>query len=726
MTEFNKLIAANGDDGYSNGSTFYAGLNTCVIGKASLTTDSFLRFTNVTIPKGAIINSAVVRLRADFSDSATVFRTNIYIEDSDNPNAPTSESDLNGREVGSAVAWDGEGSWIDGNDYDSPDFSGILQTHFARSGWASGQALIVLILDDGSDDGARRIFKARELTTVNCAQLRVDYDSPPPEITEIETIIVQELTAIKLDFSGELNAGENVAVVENSTVKLDTKQIAAGADDGQARNNGDNFTNTAQWGYLGNVNAVLYHEFLRFASVGIPKGSIISSAVLRFKSTSNYTADTVRVAIHIEDADDPAAPTNGTDLIGRSLQTKVNWDFSTNWVAGSLYNSVDFSAALQTHLGRAGWNSGQAITFHLLDDGSTYGAYRRFYSYDTDPAYAVELLVTYSEGPEPNETDTIAVSESTAIELEFLGELQSNDNIAIVENSTIGLDKLTSQFDNVGVSELIGVDLFSFWHEPQGGDDLAIVEYFNVDFYSYFYEPQAIENPIISESVTVALDALGAGVVENIAVIEYIGYPAYGETAEDIGIADAISAFNWSAWFAANKNKAIPKYYFTLTGEADATTDAVIPISSFQARKRTGNPTYLAVVIPGFDYAQQITDRSSGEMVIEIGYEIDGTIEFSEEILRATLEEIRTDQGANNRSISLTGHKTETFSTQIATLENSIYRSIQGGNLVHRFAEIDPFLNPGDTCRTGADEFTVDYIIYMVNAFQTVMEVREG
>ena len=193
-----------------------------------------------------------------------------------------------------------------------------------------------------------------------------------------------------------------------------------------------------------------------------------------------------------------------------------------------------------------------------------------------------------------------------------------------------------------------------------------------------------------------------------------------------MAIADAMEVFNWSTWFNLNKNKAIQRFYLTITGAADSTTDIEVPISSFQARKRTENPTYVSVVVPDFEYMAEITRRANGELVITIGYEIDGSLQFTEEILRVALEDIRTDEGANRRAISLSGTKTETYTTQIATLEKSVYRSIQKGNLVHRFAHVDPFLNPGDTCRIDDDEFTVDYIIYQVNAYGTIMEVREG
>jgi len=136
------------------------------------------------------------------------------------------------------------------------------------------------------------------------------------------------------------------------------------------------------------------------------------------------------------------------------------------------------------------------------------------------------------------------------------------------------------------------------------------------------------------------------------------------------------------------------------------------------------------VVIPDFaGQAQAVSDRSNGEMVIEMAYTIDGQESIREEILRADLEDIRTDEGPVNRSIILTGHKTQTFGSKIVELENPTYKNVSGGRILYRFARLDLYLNPGDTCRVEDDEFVIDYITYMVSVgsdhvFKT-MELRE-
>lgn len=220
----------------------------------------------------------------------------------------------------------------------------------------------------------------------------------------------------------------------------------------------------------------------------------------------------------------------------------------------------------------------------------------------------------------------------------------------------------------------------------------------------------------------------GVVVSENFEISdEFISSAAYPrETSENFEISDVIDALNWSRWLLLNQDRAITRYYFTLTGVADGTTDIEIPISSFQARKRSGTSTYLSVVIPNYvDYAGPVAARSNGQMVLEMAYLLDGVEDIRQEICRVDLENISEYQGANRRSIGLTGHLTVSYVSKQVTLENANYQSTVNGRRLFRFGTIDPFVNPGDTCNVGSDSFTVDFITFIVSAIAKTMEVHE-
>jgi hypothetical protein len=171
-------------------------------------------------------------------------------------------------------------------------------------------------------------------------------------------------------------------------------------------------------------------------------------------------------------------------------------------------------------------------------------------------------------------------------------------------------------------------------------------------------------------------------------------------------------------------------YYFTLTGADDGETDAVIPISSFQARYRDGESTYLSVVIPDYDTYEAIVDaRSSGDMVLTMAYSHAGTVYHQEEIMRVDLDTngIRKDQGGKSQSITLVGHRTMSFSAQTLTLHDVTYRRTgTSGEISYRCANPDIFLRPGDTALYGSDSFTVGSITYSVSSGYTSMDVTEA
>lgn len=159
------------------------------------------------------------------------------------------------------------------------------------------------------------------------------------------------------------------------------------------------------------------------------------------------------------------------------------------------------------------------------------------------------------------------------------------------------------------------------------------------------------------------------------------------------------------------------QYYFTLTGAPDGTSDALIPISSFQCRLRSGDPTYLSVTIPYTDdYAEAINNRPNGEMKIDMALLIAGVEYVRSEIVRTNLENVRIDEGPQSSSITLTGHKTVTRAALTVTLQKPVYRAVTDGAIRLRFAEPHMVLKPGDTVICGNDTFTADEISIFIGA----------
>ena len=102
--------------------------------------NTFLRFTNVTIPAGSTISAA--KLKVDFlSGTERTFQINGY--DLDNVSQPSAASDGNHSNYTTANS-----SWTipaSAAVHDSPEIKTIVQEIVDRSGWASGNAMMFSI-----------------------------------------------------------------------------------------------------------------------------------------------------------------------------------------------------------------------------------------------------------------------------------------------------------------------------------------------------------------------------------------------------------------------------------------------------------------------------------------------------------------------------------------------------------------------------------------------------
>lgn len=181
MTELNIKIAAEADDGFSDsGGSFFATAGYVIWGKGDTNNyDGFMRFLNVTIPPGSTIISAILRGIAAHSIGVTVVRSNIACEDADDPAAPTTRADMEGRARTSAfTVWDNITAWTLNTTYDTPTFAAAVQEVIDRAGWASGNALQVFIDDDGSNTNARRTYWDYGGDVAKVVELRITYTAP--------------------------------------------------------------------------------------------------------------------------------------------------------------------------------------------------------------------------------------------------------------------------------------------------------------------------------------------------------------------------------------------------------------------------------------------------------------------------------------------------------------------------------------------------------------------
>lgn len=207
--------AVSGDDGHWLGTgQFYGGNIQMYLGRSTTSYYGFVRCPNVTIPQGVTITSAYIRFIAQASDSSTVVNVNIYFNNIDDAIAPTSAAEGNALACTTAVAWDNIGSWSDGNQYNSPSLVSILQSVVNRTGWSSGNAIQVIIKDNGSSPS----YSMRTAATIENV-----------EGAEKAELHVEWVPAIEFTFTNPIPA--HLSTVYGTTELLSLTTTVSGEED---------------------------------------------------------------------------------------------------------------------------------------------------------------------------------------------------------------------------------------------------------------------------------------------------------------------------------------------------------------------------------------------------------------------------------------------------------------------------------------------------------------
>jgi PKD repeat protein len=128
-----------------------------------------LRFTNITIPRGARINYAYLELCAAWDDESQV-RSKLHGQNTDDALSFSTLQDFDSRPWTSAcVYWDDIPAWKTGTRYTSPDISMILQEIVDRSNWQSGNSVVVIWED----------FESRSISYIENSRRAWSFDGNP-------------------------------------------------------------------------------------------------------------------------------------------------------------------------------------------------------------------------------------------------------------------------------------------------------------------------------------------------------------------------------------------------------------------------------------------------------------------------------------------------------------------------------------------------------------------
>lgn len=183
MPIFNESIPSSDDNGWylQGGGADVWTAGTVVFGNDSggigANVAAGFRWTNVTVPASATINSAILRVQARNAVVGTI--TNIHGKVRGHKgDAPayaegTFEPNLNFTPTTAGTDWDPT-AWVIDDFYDI-DVTAVLQ-EIVNATWASGNDLALVIFDDGSVDG--NSVRMWQFTDGDGADISIDYSSP--------------------------------------------------------------------------------------------------------------------------------------------------------------------------------------------------------------------------------------------------------------------------------------------------------------------------------------------------------------------------------------------------------------------------------------------------------------------------------------------------------------------------------------------------------------------
>jgi hypothetical protein len=116
-----------------------------------------VRFRNVTIPVGATIINAYIEFESDGNYVADNCNVLIVGDDADNAGVFVDWANYAGRTRTTAhVHWAAIPHWVAGTHYQTVDIATVVQEIVSRAGWASGNAMAILLEDDASTANAVR------------------------------------------------------------------------------------------------------------------------------------------------------------------------------------------------------------------------------------------------------------------------------------------------------------------------------------------------------------------------------------------------------------------------------------------------------------------------------------------------------------------------------------------------------------------------------------------
>ena len=345
-----------------------------------------LRFTDLSIPQGAVITNAYIQFQADETGRTS---TNLTIAAHDTNSASAFSNDsgdisqrprTTARATWQPPAWNTVGEA--GSAQRTTNLAAVVQEVVNRSGWNSGNDMAFIISGTG-----KRVAESYEGSSTGAPLLHVEYQTATdPTPTDTDTDGVAD-TADNCPNVANANQADNdndgIGNACDSTPDGDTIGGGAGATTLETRvssryDDAEEFlSNNAM--YLTSSDLELTAERsqqligLRFTDLSIPQGAVITNAYIQFQADeTGRTSTNLTIAAH--DTNSASAFSNDSGDISQRPRTtaRATWQppaWNTVGEAGSAQRTTNLAAVVQEVVNRSGWNSGNDMAFIISGTG---------------------------------------------------------------------------------------------------------------------------------------------------------------------------------------------------------------------------------------------------------------------------------------------------------------------------------------------------------------------
>jgi hypothetical protein len=322
-----------------------------------------LRFQNITIPKGAVIDSAFLVFCSHEGKSAEdTAKITIFGDAADNAETFTLEQLITNRPATQAsVDWNEHSEWDLWSFYRTPDIKSIIQEIVSRSGWQFGNAMALIL--KGKNQGPSDYENAREVESFeNIADPEDGGDGKNHPERVPKLMVYYTAPTVVFERTIVQNGANDTITLSNGNIVI----VGTSSDDAEQEDNSMDalYDDDLDMGWEGDPTKLhILTSGLRFQNITIPQGVVIDSAWVVFCAHEGKSAEDVAKISIFGEASDHAATYTLDYLITDRLRTQdsIAWEVASEWDIWEFYRTPDLKNIIQEIVDRPGWAYGNAL-----------------------------------------------------------------------------------------------------------------------------------------------------------------------------------------------------------------------------------------------------------------------------------------------------------------------------------------------------------------------------